>query len=242
MGGKGQRRREKNYKAAHGDSNRLPPPPDKKPDTLPSKLRAILAYTSPTPPPHQELANASNDSQGKNNKRKRDDDVTNGKKKQPIEDDIRKAESKDEEDSTLIKEGSEDDNEIGYEDGTNNNKKKKKKSRKHVDDLRFQELTKGASTKRKDRKKKYLEAKKNKKKAKTERDDLDFPGHENIRFGDVVQAPPKLVKVPKAIKTIANASQERIRLQTIENYRNRKGWTSRPGLQLPSIMSTTPTM
>lgn len=43
----------------------------------------------------------------------------------------------------------------------------------------------------------YLEAKKNKhKKAKIEAD-LDFPGHEEIKFGEVVEAPPKLLAVPK---------------------------------------------
>jgi hypothetical protein len=42
-----------------------------------------------------------------------------------------------------------------------------------------------------------LEAKKNKhKKAKLEAD-LDFPGHEEIKFGEVVKAPPKLLAVPK---------------------------------------------
>lgn len=45
----------------------------------------------------------------------------------------------------------------------------------------------------------YLEAKKNKhKKAKTE-DKLDFPGREEIKFGDIVQAPPKLAAIPKVV-------------------------------------------
>lgn len=43
----------------------------------------------------------------------------------------------------------------------------------------------------------YQEAKKNKhKKAKTE-EVLDFPRHEKIKFGDVVEAPLKLLAVPK---------------------------------------------
>lgn len=43
----------------------------------------------------------------------------------------------------------------------------------------------------------YQEAKKNKhKKANTE-EDLDFPKHEKIKFGDVVEAPLKLLAVPK---------------------------------------------
>lgn len=48
MGGKGIRRREKNYRAAHdGGYTRLPPPPDySKADALPSKLRKLLAFTA----------------------------------------------------------------------------------------------------------------------------------------------------------------------------------------------------
>lgn len=42
-----------------------------------------------------------------------------------------------------------------------------------------------------------LEAKKKKlEKAQTE-EDMDFRGHEQIKFGDVVEAPPKLTSVPK---------------------------------------------
>lgn len=48
----------------------------------------------------------------------------------------------------------------------------------------------------------YVEAKKKRhKKAKTE-EDLDFPGCEKIKFGDVVEAPPKLVTVPKVASLI----------------------------------------
>lgn len=43
----------------------------------------------------------------------------------------------------------------------------------------------------------YLDAKKKKhKKEEDEEDILNFPGREQIKFGDVVQAPPKLT-VPK---------------------------------------------
>lgn len=47
----------------------------------------------------------------------------------------------------------------------------------------------------------YWEAKKQKKKGKTE-DTLreNFPKHEQIRFGDVVLAPPKLAVVPKVYR------------------------------------------
>lgn len=47
MGGKGRRRREKNYLAAHGGPARLPPPPDlSRVDALPSKLRQLISFTS----------------------------------------------------------------------------------------------------------------------------------------------------------------------------------------------------
>ena len=43
----------------------------------------------------------------------------------------------------------------------------------------------------------YLEAKKKKHKKAHEEEKLDFPGHEKIKFGDIVQAPPKLAVTPK---------------------------------------------
>lgn len=36
-----------------------------------------------------------------------------------------------------------------------------------------------------------------KKKKKTNEGEINFPGREEIKFGDVVKAPPKLVNVPK---------------------------------------------
>lgn len=55
MGGKGRKRREKNYRAAHGDKNRrLPPPPvSSSLDALPSKLRHLLSFTRQSQPPPQ---------------------------------------------------------------------------------------------------------------------------------------------------------------------------------------------
>ncbi|GLT84458.1 hypothetical protein SLE2022_026860 [Rubroshorea leprosula] len=70
---------------------------------------------------------------------------------------------------------------------------------------------------------------------------MDFPGREQVKFGEVVEAPPKLVAVPKAFKMKAaqDASKERLRLQAIEAYRNRKGWTSRPGaVELPPTLAS----
>lgn len=112
------------------------------------------------------------------------------------------------------------------------------------------------------------ERKKKHKKASIE-EDINFHGREDIKFGDVVQAPPKLSAIPKvffcnkfstisymyplhihlliflcglmkAFKITHDASQERIRLQAIEAYRKRKGWASRPGVQLPPPVTTEP--
>jgi hypothetical protein len=46
MAGKGRKRREKNYRAAHGGSTALPPPPKSSQlDALPFKLRQIISFT-----------------------------------------------------------------------------------------------------------------------------------------------------------------------------------------------------
>lgn len=121
-------------------------------------------------------------------------------------------------------------------------KKKAKRKRKQVNDLRFEKQLEelGVGSKRRDRKKKYMEERKKKhKKAKSE-EHMEFPGREEIKFGEVVEAPLKLVTVPKAFKNVQHASTERLRLQAVEAYRNRKGWASRPGLDLPSPVTTQP--
>lgn len=55
MGGKGRKRREKNYRAAHGEKNRLlpPPPVSSSLEALPSKLRQILKFTRPNSQPQR---------------------------------------------------------------------------------------------------------------------------------------------------------------------------------------------
>ncbi|KAI6706674.1 hypothetical protein NL676_009636 [Syzygium grande] len=61
MVGKGRRRREKNYRAAHGGRTALPPPPDPSQlDALPSKLRRLISFASSPPPPPQGAAKDSN--------------------------------------------------------------------------------------------------------------------------------------------------------------------------------------
>ncbi|EEF50416.1 conserved hypothetical protein [Ricinus communis] len=211
MGAKGRRRREKNYLAAHGGHSRLPPPPDpSQVDALPFKLRKIISITS-----HNESAKPSKSSE----------------EKRPSSDADKKIPSAD----AIVSVDEGDDGDTMASLHTNRDKKRtKKRKRKQVNDLRFEtsmEMTK-TSEKKRERRKKYLEAKK--KKRKTSRtENLDFPGRELIKFGDVVQAPPKLV-----FKNVPDASQERVRLKAIEAYRKRKGWTSRPGLQLPNVTAT----
>ncbi|KAJ0110489.1 hypothetical protein Patl1_00305 [Pistacia atlantica] len=221
MGGKGRRRREKNYRAAHGGPTRLPPPPDpSQVDALPSKLRKLISFTST----HQDSNKVSKD------------DYTNLK----VDADADKKgllEKKRKLEATGIEDGDADSVDE-MPQNSKNEKGKKKRKRKEIKDLRFETEIGNLATrsKRKERKKKYLEEKKKKhKKAKTE-EELDFPGCENIKFGDVVEAPPKLLAVPKAMKI--DASKERLRLQAIESYRNRKGWNSRPGLQLPPVTTS----
>ncbi|KAF5185740.1 Coiled-coil protein [Thalictrum thalictroides] len=198
MGGKGQRRREKNYNAAHGGSySRLPPPP--KPndiDALPSKLRKLLEFTSTSSSTKGKAL--TNVEAKKNNKNK--DAVNTENKSNPKDESVPK---------TCI------------------SKEKGNDEKVELDSY---------GSKKRERKKKYLEAKKMKhKKAKVEVG-TEFPEREHIMFGDVVDAPPKLIALPKAFKKVQDASHERLRLQAVEAYRNRKGWISRPGISLPSII------
>ncbi|KAJ7962250.1 glutamic acid-rich protein isoform X2 [Quillaja saponaria] len=236
MGGKGRKRREKNYRAAHGGGGgytRLPPPPGaSKHDVLPSKLRKIMSLTSSTQHQAQGSAKVHKDIE----KRMKKEDG-GGEKFHPKD--------KVEANTIDFKEGDTDgqmkthqhtDSGDEFVKNISTEKKKKKRKRKEVKDLRFESEIGKTSTqlKRRERKKKYFEAKKNKhKKVKTE--DNGFPGQEKIRFGEVVEAPPKLVAIPKVLKNATGASQERLRLRAIEAYRNRKQWESRPGIHLPRM-------
>lgn len=144
-------------------------------------------------------------------------------------------------DQSLMAQPMKNDNDVP-QNNMHEKKKKKKRKNKKADDLRFETVGApgGAGSQRKERKKQRLEARKKKhKKPRTDEDD-DFPGHEQIKFGDVVEAPPKLIAVPKAFKKTQDASQERLRLQAVDAYRKRKGWASRPGVQLPPPVTTSP--
>lgn len=243
MGGKARRRREKNYLNAHGGGDsRLPPPPDFSTlDAVPSKLRKLMSLTG--------VKQANNGAK----KQKVDAGVkksNNGAEKQKVdtekrqrsEDELGVVDANDrrgDDDGELVG-GDFDHVDENVNDGTYE-KKKKKRKRKQVDDLRFEALDKlaGGGSKRKERRKIRNSEKKKKRKGITGQENVDFLDRDDVKFGDVVQAPPKLV-VPKTFKISKDACQERQRIQAVEAYRKRKAWTSRPGLQLNPAFSTDP--
>ncbi|XP_076903492.1 uncharacterized protein LOC143558557 isoform X1 [Bidens hawaiensis] len=220
MGGKGKKRREKNYKEAHGvGKNRLPPPPVRSSlDVIPAKLRKLMSYTS--------SGSGKLSVDGEKNKKTLGGGSEAGKLV-----DNNKPFKKEKPDSVSTEPKIEDTHET---DNFSTEKKKKKRKRKQVEDLRFVDELGAVGSKKKERKKKLLEERKKKHKKAKKEDDINFPEREEIKFGEVVQAPPKLVNVPKRFGSSVNASQERIRLRTIEAYRDQKKWASRPGLQLPT--------
>ncbi|KAJ0968667.1 hypothetical protein J5N97_025584 [Dioscorea zingiberensis] len=219
MSGKGRRRREKNYLAAHGGYNRLPPPPNPKElEAIPSKLRKLMRFKNPPPstsgsspgdaPPGKRKALAAVEAKGKKK----------GSNTMDIEEQMSSRQMHDK---------------AATRDAILNDKSNRKRKRKTVSDLRF--LDEAATlSKKKDRKKEYLQARKKKQKKTKINDIVNFPGHEEIKFGDVVEAPPKL-SFPKVPKASMDASHERFRLEAIEAYRNQRKWVSRPGIKLPSL-------
>ncbi|THU61377.1 hypothetical protein C4D60_Mb07t22640 [Musa balbisiana] len=230
MGGKGQKRREKNYRSAHGGDTRLPPPPSvKEMEAIPSKLRKIM-----------ELKNL-NSSSAKPGPAPNPKDAGKEKRKEgsAVEKKVNTKEEPSSEFSSVTKEGIQGmkDKDIDGKDATTTpslgNERKRKRKKNAPKDLRFQELDQAATTTRKKKRKEYHEARRKKnKKAKTD-GVVDFPGREEIKFGEVVEAPPKLSVPKKSLKTPHDAFHERIRLEAIEAHRNQRGWTSRPGVQIP---------
>ncbi|XP_076929970.1 uncharacterized protein LOC143594589, partial [Bidens hawaiensis] len=253
MGGKGKKRREKNYKEAHGvGKNRLPPPPVRSSlDVIPAKLRKLMSYTSSGRFPiyyysqnNHLLAiilfivyswiikfgflNKTNPyfsynlvycvflGSGKFSVDGKENNKTHGGGSEAGKlVDNNKLPKKEKLDSVSSESKIEDTHET---DNFSTEKKKKKRKRKQVEDLRFVAELGAVGSKRKERKKKLLEERKKKHKKAKKEDDLNFPEREEIKFGEVVQAPPKLVNVPKRFGSSVTASQERIRLRTIEAY------------------------
>lgn len=226
MGGKGRRRREKNFRAAHGGGQTgLPPPPDRSSlDALPAKLRKIMSFADS----RKAAINVAEKNKGENSRvtePRLDSEDKVGSKITVIR--------KDKKDGiSMVKRPDFDDEAV---QSHMNEKKKKKRKRKHVKDLRFEASGDLGVTgsKRKERKKQHLEERKKKRKIREE-ENGGFQARDEVKFGEVVQAPPKLVAVPKVFKTTQDASQERLRIRAVEAYRKRKGWTSRPGVQIPA--------
>uniref|UniRef100_A0A7C8ZQ95 Uncharacterized protein n=1 Tax=Opuntia streptacantha TaxID=393608 RepID=A0A7C8ZQ95_OPUST len=230
MGGKGKKRRERNYVAAHGGTSRLPPPPNPSSiNALPSKLRKIMSFTS--------SMNKGSGTESDNTQRKRKrDDVNENKAHSEARSESKSSVIKSDRDKALAMPQVADISKQSGSGNANKNKKKKRK-KKQVNDLRFEaEMEKlGVVSKRRQRKKEYLKAKKKKHKKGSLDHPLDLPKRDEIKFGEVVQAPPKLAVIPKAFRQPMDASRERLRLQAIEAYRNRKGWTNRPGIHVPPV-------
>uniref|UniRef100_J3MAY4 Uncharacterized protein n=1 Tax=Oryza brachyantha TaxID=4533 RepID=J3MAY4_ORYBR len=231
MPGKGQRRREKNYRAAHGGDSRLPPPPKQREvDALPSKLRRLIAIQEKQKGGAKASGGAvaggapgkQGESDAVKNKARKDKKT----KKQPLEPtaDSKAAEVGDKYGAT--------DDESASVDG---NKRKRKRGK--AMDLRFKELDETVAVSKKQKRKKYLDERKKRRKGDKTETLPEFPGREKVKFGEVVQAPPKL-SFPK-VKSPLDATREMLRKEAIENYRNIKGWTSRPGLQLPTLAENT---
>ncbi|KAK9758031.1 hypothetical protein RND81_01G201800 [Saponaria officinalis] len=222
MGGKGQKRRAKNYLNSHGGDKRLPPPPNTASiDALPSKLRKLMSFTSSLG--NEVNAESAAQLNGKNR------NAANKKSQSDAQDESKSMDinAKMDKMSAML------------ESEEKKKKKKKKRTRKEVNDLRFEaEMEKlGVISKRKQRKKEFLKNKKKKQKKGASEQTQDLPKRDEVKFGEVVQAPPKLDVVPKAPKKPMNASTERLRLQAIEAYRNRRG-TNRLGIQLPSLSTS----
>ncbi|XP_006655747.1 uncharacterized ABC transporter ATP-binding protein C825.01 [Oryza brachyantha] len=235
MPGKGQRRREKNYRAAHGGDSRLPPPPKQREvDALPSKLRRLIAIQEKQKGGAKASGGAvAGDSSGGAPGKQGESDAVKNKarkdkktKKQPLEPtaDSKAAEVGDKYGAT--------DDESASVDG---NKRKRKRGK--AMDLRFKELDETVAVSKKQKRKKYLDERKKRRKGDKTETLPEFPGREKVKFGEVVQAPPKL-SFPK-VKSPLDATREMLRKEAIENYRNIKGWTSRPGLQLPTLAENT---
>ncbi|XP_044444286.1 uncharacterized protein [Triticum aestivum] len=225
MTGKGVRRREKNYRAAHGGDGRLPPPPKQRElEALPSKLRRLIAIQKKqdaTAGGGKADASSGGGAPGKHGA-----DAT-GKDKAGKDKKTKKQNLEAAADAKVTEGGPVADENANADGG------KKKRKRGKVEDLRFKELEANVSVSKKQKRKKHLDEKKKKRKAGKAETHLEFPGREKVKFGDIVEAPPKL-SFPKR-KSHLDVSAERLRKEVVENYRNIKGWASRPGLQLPTL-------
>lgn len=231
--GKGKRRRQANYVAAHGGASNLPPVLTTRDiAAVPSKLRRIMSLkASPHSPCQVNLDIRKSDDTSKN-------EIKGLKRKYPIPEDQLKASEAGKHNSSS-EAGTNDEIKDSLEHAEKSSPRKKRRRRNEdllllTDSLKPTLAHKGLN----ERKKRYLEEKKKRKK-KAESFALhelnqSLYQREKIGFGDVVNAPPKLSFPKKNI----NISEERLRQRAIETYRQKKKWLSRPGShQLPSLAS-----
>lgn len=231
--GKGRRRRQANYLAAHGGEHKLPAPPTATDAAaVPRKLRRIMTLKASSSP-HNPSSHLSLDL-GKNRIRSKSETNALQRSKGIAEKQHRIMKSEKQQDTSLqardVGEGHENSAVL-----PNESVAPKRKKRKREEDLQLlmekfkaTPIHKGLN----DRKKRYLQEKKNKKKPgrfNSVEPNPSLHQRERIGFGDIVDAPPRL-SFPKKNK---NISEERLRQQAVETYRQKKKWLSRPGSHQP---------
>ncbi|KAG0465656.1 hypothetical protein HPP92_019820 [Vanilla planifolia] len=211
MGGKGRRRREKNYIAAHGGNNSLPPPPNAKDlEALPYKLRKIIQLKDISAGKQGAARSSAETVNGKTSGESLNEEKPNPRDAQCMTPGDNMQVVLEKTKNIVTK-----DNVADADSGLADERKKKTKEKNS----------------------KFVEKRKTKCKKTMLNETLDFPGREDVKFGEVVQAPPKL-SLPKVPKNFIDASKERLRLQAVELYRKRRAWESRPGINLPSLGET----
>ncbi|KAG0464188.1 hypothetical protein HPP92_020257 [Vanilla planifolia] len=204
MGGKGRRRREKNYIAAHGGNNSLPPPPNAKDlEALPYKLRKIIQLKDISAGKQGAARSSAETVNGKTSGESLNEEKPNPRDAQCMtpSDNMQVVLEKT---KNIVTKDNVADADSGLAD-----ERKRKRKKKTASDLRFENLDQlAAHSKRKERKKQFVEKRKTKCKKTMLNETLDFPGREDVKFGEVVQAPPKL-SLPKVPKNFIDASKKK---------------------------------
>eukprot|EP00898_Chlorokybus_atmophyticus_P005436 jgi/Chlat1/5894/Chrsp4S06395 len=91
-----------------------------------------------------------------------------------------------------------------------------------------------------ERKKRFLEQKKKRKRKQRSEDEFEDVVKDHVKFGEIVQQPPKIDKRPRLPKSTAPEawseesrlkamSMQRLREQVIGEYRKKRDWVLRPG-------------
>lgn len=224
--GKGRTRREANFKASHDVKELAPPPAATDLFAVPAKLRRIMQFNETKNP-----VNVKNGADSGQNKKQAKDN-----RESKLENKNTKA-KKEEAPGTpaALK-----DNKDG-QGAENASKPSSKRKREHEELLQLAEKIKAKPAKAKisDRKKRFLEEKKKKKLSNaTVQALMNAPKKDHVAFGEVVQAPPQLAfpEKNKAIKEAHSAEIEKMRLQAIEAYRQRKGAKTGLGKGPPALV------